>query len=128
MYCLAAVCLDAAASAAQQFQEDVTTERTQAISKVESAITSLPKCTIPYLLAVAHGGSIAKLVHLRRALTSSLGENDICAHLLIEGHAHVMYCMRTSERTCFKAHGPSALACWKHELRIHSMLFWLTYV
>ena len=73
MYCLAAVCLDASDAARNNFEEDSKVHREEALAKVEADIIFLLKCTTPYLLACVYGGTLAQLVYLRRALTTSSG-------------------------------------------------------
>ena len=101
MYCLAAVCRDAAAGADEHYQTDVRTERAKAMRKVDSNIKALLKCTTPYLLAVSHGESLAKMVHLRRALSSSIGENDAFVSICIP-KPRLQECMCAQQHTCLR--------------------------
>ena len=77
MYCLGAVCRDAADASENKFEEDCKRHRSQAVGKVEADIISLLKCTTPYLLASKYGAVLAQLVYLRRALTSEAGKASI---------------------------------------------------
>ena len=100
MYCLAAVCRDAADASDNKFEEDCKRHRANALRKVEADIISLLKCTTPYLLASTYGAVLAQLVYLRRALTSEAGKERIVI-------SHCLQCSSwvgtTSKMSCFCA-------------------------
>lgn len=84
MYAVAAVALDAAETAQLNAEIDCRENRQEALVRVNNDIVSLLTCSTPWELSTMYAEVLARLVYLRRALSSNAGKmcdngNDLLA-------------------------------------------------